>query len=48
MGIPEKLKSRPDIVPVRNENFKNAVQVFDRRPTVEFHDSVESLEGLVW
>lgn len=48
MGIPEKMESGLDIVSVRNENCKNAVQVFDGRLTIEFHDSVKGLECLVW
>lgn len=47
MRIPEKIESGPDIAPARNENFKNAVQVFDRRLAIEFHHGIKDLQGLV-
>lgn len=47
MHVLEKIETGPDVAPVRNENFKNAVEVFDGRLAIELNHSVENLEGLI-
>lgn len=45
MRVPEKIESWADIAPVSDEKFKNAVQVFDGRRTIELDHCVEGFES---
>jgi hypothetical protein len=45
MRVPEKIECGADIAPVGDEKFKNAVQVFDGRLTIELHHCVEGFES---
>lgn len=47
VSVLEDVERRPEKVPVRNENLKNAIQVFDGRPAVELHHSIKHSEGFL-
>lgn len=47
MNILEKIKSKSDVVPVRNKDFKNAIKVFGQRLAVKLEHCVKGFESFV-
>lgn len=47
VGVLEDVESRPEKVPVRNENLENAVEVLHGRVAIELDHRVEGSEGFV-
>lgn len=48
VSVLEDVERRAEKVPVRNEDLKNAIQVFDGRAAVKFHHGVKGSEGFLW
>ncbi|KAI4355315.1 hypothetical protein L6164_004100 [Bauhinia variegata] len=47
MSILEETKGRLNIIPVRYQNFKNAVQVFGQWLAIELHHGVKGFESFI-